>query len=55
MALTDSAIRTLKPRDRAYKISDEKGLYLQVTPDGGASLANEVPRRRWGGEETFVR
>ena len=35
MALTDSAIRALKPRDRAYKISDERGLYLQVTPAGG--------------------
>ncbi len=35
MALTDSAIRVLKPRERAYKVSDEKGLYLQVTPAGG--------------------
>ena len=35
MALTDSAIRVLKPRDRAYKISVGKGLYLQVTPTGG--------------------
>lgn len=35
MALTDSAIRALKPRERAYKLSDEKGLYLQVTPAGG--------------------
>src|SRR6478609_4659680 len=35
MALTDSAIRALKPRDKAYKIADEKGLYLLVTPAGG--------------------
>lgn len=35
MSLTDSAIRALKPRERAYKVSDEKGLYLQVTPAGG--------------------
>lgn len=35
MALTDSAIRVLKPRDKAYKVADEKGLYLQVTPTGG--------------------
>jgi integrase len=35
VALTDSAIRVLKPRDRAYKVSDAKGLYLQVTPAGG--------------------
>ena len=35
MALTDSAIRALKPRDAAYKVADEKGLYLMVTPAGG--------------------
>ncbi len=35
MALTDSAIRALKPRDKAYKAADEKGLYLLVTPAGG--------------------
>ena len=35
MALTDSAIRALKPRDKDYKATDEKGLYLLVTPAGG--------------------
>lgn len=35
MPLTDSAIRALKPRESAYKVADEKGLYLQVTPSGG--------------------
>lgn len=35
MALTDSSIRSLKPRDKAYKVADEKGLYLLVTPAGG--------------------
>jgi integrase len=35
MPLTDSAIRALKPRDKAYKETDEKGLYLRVTPSGG--------------------
>ena len=35
MALTDSAIRALKPREAAYKVADEKGLYLMVTPAGG--------------------
>ena len=35
MPLTDFAIRALKPRARAYKVTDEKGLYLQVTPSGG--------------------
>ena len=35
MALTDSAIRNLKPQPKPYKIADEKGLYLLVTPAGG--------------------
>lgn len=35
MALTASAIRALKPRSKNYKVADEKGLYLQVTPAGG--------------------
>jgi integrase len=35
MALTDTAIRALKARDKAYKVADEKGLYLLVTPAGG--------------------
>ena len=35
MSLTDTAIRALKSRDKAYKAADEKGLYLLVTPAGG--------------------
>ncbi len=35
MGISDSAIRALKPRDKSYKVADEKGLYLQVTPSGG--------------------
>ena len=35
MALTDTAIRALKPSTKDYKASDEKGLYLLVTPTGG--------------------
>jgi integrase len=35
MALTDSAIRAIKPRDKSYKVADERGLYLLVTPAGG--------------------
>lgn len=35
MALTDTAIRALKPREKAYKLADERGLYLQITPAGG--------------------
>ena len=35
MALSDTAIRALKPGPKDYKAADEKGLYLLVTPTGG--------------------
>lgn len=35
MALTDTAVRAAKPRDREYKLADSGGLYLLVTPAGG--------------------
>lgn len=34
MALTDVKIRQAKPKEKPYKLSDEKGLYLQITPKG---------------------
>ncbi len=34
MPLTDTAIRALKPAEKAQKISDGNGLYLLVTPGG---------------------
>jgi len=34
MPLTDTAIRTAKPGDKPYKLSDEKGLFLLVNPNG---------------------
>jgi integrase len=37
MALTDSQIRALIPRDRIYKCTDERGLYIEVRP-GGSKL-----------------
>jgi integrase len=35
MALTDTAIRNAKAREKAYKLSDSGGLYLLVSPAGG--------------------
>ncbi len=35
MPLTDTKIRNAKPRDKPFKLSDEKGLYLLVTRTGG--------------------
>lgn len=35
MALTDVAIRSAKPRQKPYKLSDAAGLFLLVQPSGG--------------------
>lgn len=35
MPLTDTAIRTAKPRNKPYKMADEKGMFLYITPAGG--------------------
>lgn len=34
MALTDMKVKAAKPQDKAYKLSDEKGLHLLVSPKG---------------------
>lgn len=35
MPLTDTAIRSAKPGEKAVKLFDERGLYLEVSPTGG--------------------
>ena len=35
MPLSDTAIRNAKPREKTFKLSDEKGLYLLMPPAGG--------------------
>lgn len=35
MALNHTKIINVKPKDKAYKLADEKGLFLYVTPKGG--------------------
>ena len=34
MPLTDIKCKTLEPKDKTYKISDEKSLYLEIAPNG---------------------
>lgn len=34
MSLTSAKIRTLKPSDKPFKVSDSHGLYLRVKPGG---------------------
>ena len=35
VALSDAAIRAIRPPERPYKLFDERGLYLLVQPRGG--------------------
>jgi integrase len=35
MPLTDTAVRAAKPREKSYKMADERGLYLLLTTSGG--------------------
>tara|TARA_Y100000815_G_C13279861_1_gene476465 strand:+ start:200 stop:1237 length:1038 start_codon:yes stop_codon:yes gene_type:complete len=35
MPLTDTRLRALKPKTKPYKVADERGLYIEVTPAGG--------------------
>lgn len=35
MALTETALKALKPKDRPYTLADERGLYVEVFPTGG--------------------
>lgn len=48
MPLTDTAIRTAKPREKTYKLADERGLYLEVAPSGGKWWRLKY---RFGGKE----
>lgn len=34
MALRDVELRAFKPRERAYKRADERGLYIEICPIG---------------------
>lgn len=46
--LTDTAVRTAKARDKAYKLADGDGLYVRVTADGEKSW---LVRYMHGGKE----
>lgn len=51
MTLTESLIRKAKPREKPYKLSDGKGLYLLVNPTG--SLWWRF-RYRFGGKQNSL-
>ena len=35
MALSDTSIRNAKPTEKAYKLYDSGGLFIQITTNGG--------------------
>lgn len=48
MPLSDTGIRSAKPREKPYKLADEKGLYLLVNPTGSKLWRLKY---RFGGQE----
>ncbi len=52
MALTDTAVRNAKPRERTFKLYDEKGLYQEVVP-GCQAPALQIPMPGTGKESCF--
>ncbi len=38
LVLTDTKLKSLKPRDKLYKIADRDGLYVAVTASGTVSF-----------------
>jgi integrase len=51
VALTDTAIRNAKPRDESWKLWDEGGLHLVITPSGTKSWRSKI---RVGGKEKLL-
>ena len=50
--LTDTAIKTLKPKDKLYKIVDRDGMYVVVQPSG--SIVFRLDYRLNGRRETLT-
>lgn len=51
MALTDTAVRNAKPTDKPRKLADEKGLFLQIHPNGSKYWRFKY---RFGGKEKLL-
>ncbi|HEY8606308.1 MAG TPA: integrase arm-type DNA-binding domain-containing protein [Noviherbaspirillum sp.] len=49
--LTDVKVKSAKPREKAYKLSDGEGLYLLVNPDGGKYWRMKIT---YGGQERLL-
>ncbi len=51
MPLTDAKVRSAKPKEKAYKLTDGGGLYLLVNPNGGRYWRFKY---RYGGKEKLL-
>lgn len=51
MPLTDLKIKASKPKEKAYKVADEKGLFLFITPNGSKYWRCKY---RFGGKEKLL-
>ncbi len=51
MALSDSSVRTLKPKEKSFKVYDRDGLFLLVNPNGSKLWRW---RYRFGGKEKLM-
>ena len=51
MSLSHTAIQSAKPKEKPYKLYDEKGLYALVTPNGGKLWRFKY---RFGGKEKLL-
>ncbi len=56
MALTDTAVRTAKPKDKPYKLADKKGLFLLVQRQQDGTKCSKCWRfkYRYGGKEKLL-
>ena len=50
--LTDAALKSLRPREKPYKVTDRDGMYVLVTPKG--SLSFRLDYRLNGRRETVT-
>jgi len=51
MAISDSAIRAAKPKDKPYKLSDDESLFLLIAPSGSKPWRLKY---RFGGQEKLL-
>ena len=51
MSLTDTAVKNAKPKEKNYKLADEKGMFLFITQAGGKLWRLKY---RFGGKQKLL-